>query len=40
MNFGTVLVVCQSNSTLGGVFEVIDTVVKEGDTASVQVANR
>ena len=39
MNFGTVLVVWQSNSTLGRVFEVVDAVVNDGDAAaSMQVA--
>ena len=38
MNFGTVLVVCQANSSLGGIFEAIDTVVKQGDVSHVQVS--
>lgn len=39
MSFGTVLVVCQANSTLGDAFEVRDTVVKRGDISTVQVSD-
>lgn len=38
MSFGTVLVVCQADSSLGGTFEAIDTVVKQGDVSHVQVS--
>jgi ABC-type Mn2+/Zn2+ transport system ATPase subunit len=33
----TVLVVCQSNSALGKAFENVDTVLKEGDVATLQL---
>jgi DNA repair exonuclease SbcCD ATPase subunit len=33
---GTVLVVCQANSAISGMFGAVDTVVKEGDVARVE----
>ena len=37
LDCGTVLVVCQANSAISGVFDAVDTVVKEGDAASLQL---
>ena len=35
----TVLVVCQADSALSGVFEAVDTVMKNEDTAVVQISD-
>eukprot|EP01047_Picozoa_sp_COSAG01_P025474 COSAG01_NODE_1611_length_9738_cov_22.481689_4_plen_105_part_00 len=37
---GTVLVVCQANSAISGMFGAVDTVVKEGDVTRVERAER
>lgn len=37
LDYGTVLVVCQANSAISGMFEAVDTVVKERDVARVEM---